>query len=88
LGTGVEAGVRPGVRDVEERQPSVSQALHPLPGQSCSLAAAPKRHEPVPYGLGAVTDKDAIMSGPLKGALKIVILELRLCVALSGGANR
>ena len=39
--------------DLEKRQPSVSQAPHPLPGQPCALAAAPKRHEPVPHGLGA-----------------------------------
>jgi len=39
--------------DLEKRKPSVSQAPHPLPGQSCALAAAPKRHEPVPHGLRA-----------------------------------
>ena len=52
-GTSVEASVRPVMSDLEERQPSVAQAPHPLPGQPCALAAAPKRHEPVPHGLGA-----------------------------------
>jgi hypothetical protein len=40
------------MRDLEKRQPSISQTPHPLPGQSCALAATPKRHEPVPHGLG------------------------------------
>ena len=41
------------MRDWEERKPSIAQASHPLPGQSCALAATPKRHEPVPHCLGA-----------------------------------
>ena len=51
LGESVEAGVRPGMRDLKKRQPPVSQAPHPLPGQSRALAATPKRHEPVPHRL-------------------------------------
>src|ERR1700756_2195176 len=52
LGASVEAGGGPGMRDLEERKPSISQAPHPLPGQSCALAATPKRNEPVPHSLG------------------------------------
>ena len=39
--------------DREQRQPSVSQALHPRPGQSRALAATPERHPPEPDRFGA-----------------------------------
>ena len=37
--------------DLQERQPSISETPHPLPGQSRALAATPKRHQPEPHRL-------------------------------------
>jgi len=53
LGASVEAGGRPGMCDLERGKPSVSQTLHPRPGQSCALTATPKRPAPEPHDLGA-----------------------------------
>lgn len=39
-------------------------------------------------GDSKITDRNAILRGRLTGALKIVILEPRMCVAFSGGVNR
>ena len=39
-------------------------------------------------GDSKITDRDAILRGELKGALKVIILEPRVCVAFSGGVNR
>lgn len=39
-------------------------------------------------GDSTVTDRNAVLRGQLTGALKIVILEPRVCVAFSGGVHR
>ena len=39
-------------------------------------------------GDSKITDRNAILRGKLTGALKIVILEPRVCVAFSGGVHR
>lgn len=39
-------------------------------------------------GDSKITDRDAILRAEPNGALKIVILEPRMCVAFSGGVNR
>ena len=41
------------MHDVDGRQPSSDEAVHPLPGQAVALAAAPERMEPVPADLDA-----------------------------------
>ena len=61
--------------DLEEWQPSIAQAPHPLPGQSCALAATPKRLEPEAHGLRAegiqrplITRHAVIVGVPAKDA--------------------
>ena len=63
MGASVEADVRPGMTDLEERQPSISETPHPLPGQSRALAATPKRHVPVPHDLRAEGVQRSLIAG-------------------------
>src|SRR5205085_11732019 len=48
LGGGGESLLGPGMEDPRLREPSVSETPYPLPGQPVTLAATPKRLEPVP----------------------------------------
>jgi len=49
--------------DLEERQPSVSEAPHPRPGQSRALAATPQRPAPEPHDLGTEGVQRSLIAG-------------------------
>src|SRR6266508_3484339 len=53
LGSGVKALIGPGMGIAGGREPPIRVAAHLLPVHAVSLAAAPQRPVPVPYGLVA-----------------------------------